>query len=105
MNIIYNIIEEDKISEKKYLQYSENIELILKSFGDSLTKIEVFFKDEEGKQAGQLVRCCVLRAKFLQRKSVTVVSRSSTYNLAVKKALEKMQSSLTRVNTNATVLE
>ncbi len=68
----------------------------LNRFKDQITRIEVFLSSD--KPSGMAEQQCALEARIENRPAITVTHKAPSSDLAVKGAVEKMKTALTRSN-------
>lgn len=66
----------------------------LSRFSDFITRIEVYFSDEDGVKKGVDDKKCLLEARLKGRQPIAVSDLGNTYEMAVIGAIDKLKNSL-----------
>lgn len=94
MTIQVNTDNNIKGSDELRAYYSASISEALSRFGHHITKVEVYFTDENGQKKGQNDKRCLLEAHIIGMPPIAVTNHANTPDQALKGAIDKLKSSL-----------
>ena len=69
----------------------------LSRFSEHITRLEVHLSDENGNKQGQNDKRCMIEARIEGRQPIAVTDRANDYELAVSGAIEKLKTSLDKI--------
>ena len=73
----------------------------LDRFADRVTRVEVYFKDDNSHKGGALDKECTLEARLAGLAPVAVTDRAPTLDIALEGALDKLIAALERATARA----
>ncbi len=69
----------------------------LSRFSEQITRVEVHFSDQNGNKSGSHDKKCLLEARLKTIQPLVVTDKSSTYDLALNGAIDKLKTTIESV--------
>jgi ribosome-associated translation inhibitor RaiA len=91
MKILINTDKNVEGSERQETYFSSELEKSLARFDDRITRIEVYFADENGDKFGINDKKCVIEARPLKMQPLVVTDHADSKEKAFHSALDKMK--------------